>query len=250
MLVLYGITGRGKDNNTMNDLNEQFPEEKKERKFVLALLTERFSSVLGNLLFLFLLTATVWAGCRMSLALHTAERFFYLALILLFGFSTALCFIKLYLPGLVEWATDSLLSPRRRLEAPAPLLSQPRNLMIQKRYHEAEELLLACLEKYPLDPAVTFILAELYTLHDPSAPKMEALCSRYFGEGPKNTSRENVRILLLYTDLLIREKREEEARKVLEHELEKSLYLPDECASIRNRLSILHEKSIPAGEKG
>ncbi|MBO4304296.1 MAG: hypothetical protein J6A21_06890 [Lentisphaeria bacterium] len=225
-------------------------EKKKERRFVLALLTEHFSSILGHLLFLCLLGATVWAGCRMSLALHTAERFFYLALILLSGFSTALCFIKLYLPGLVEWATDSLLSPRRRLEAPAPLLSQPRNLIIQRRFSEAEELLLACLEKYPLDPAVTFILAELYTLHDPSAPKMEALCGRYFREGPKNTSRENVKILLLYSDLLIREKREEEARKVLERELEKSLYLPDECSSIRNRLSILHNATSSAEEKG
>ncbi|MBP5182242.1 MAG: hypothetical protein J6331_04355 [Lentisphaeria bacterium] len=225
-------------------------EKKRERRFFWALLGERFSGILRHLLFLCLLGATVWAGCRMWLVHHPAEKFFYLAIVLLSAFSTALCFIKLYLPGLVEWATDSLLSPRRRLEAPAPLLSQPRNLILQKRFPEAEEILCGFLGKYPLDPAVTFILAELYTLHAPSAPKMEALCREYFGKGPVRTARENVRILLLYTDLLLREDRIEEARSVLEGELGKSLYLPDELLSIRNRLSILHEKTSASGKKG
>ena len=68
---------------------------------------------------------------------------------------------------------------------------------------------------------------------------MEILCRKYFENGPVITAKANIQILLLYTDLLIRQERTEDAICFLERELTKKIYLPDECNSIRKRLSVL-----------
>lgn len=209
-------------------------ETKKEQK------KEMILKVFSHLVFLLFLAGTFWASFLSANSRnHPAERFFFLVLAMLGGLCVAICIIKLYLPRILEKIINGLVSPKKYMTKPAPLLSRPRSLIVQKQYGEAEEILCSILQEYPADPAVTFILAELYCLHVPDPEKMQKLCRNYFREGPQVISKENIRILLLYTDTLLQEGKREEAINILQRETGKNNYQKEDISSIQKRLSAL-----------
>lgn len=216
-------------------------ERKKEKSFLFAAIQERGKNIFFFLLFLTALFCSIYASikCWSGADNKPAERIFFLLLSAFCSFTTGILFIKLYLPGIIEFFTDSLLAPKKHLQKAPPLLSLPRNLMGQKRFPEAEILLTEYLREYPCDPALTHALAELYALHMPDPEKMELLCQNYFANGPVITAKVNITILLLYTDQLIRQGRKEDAAIFLRQETAKKIYLPDELNSIHKRLSAL-----------
>ncbi len=214
-------------------------KRKKERLVFFAMLSDRTGKVLCHTLFIFFLVLTIFISYRTwNLPDHKGmEKIFYLLLSLITSFCTAFCFITFYLPFLVEKFTDVLLSPKRHLSKPAPLLSPVRNLITLRKFYEAEEMLTEILARYPADPCMTFALAELYFLHIPDPGKMETLCRNYFENGPEIPAPENIKILLLYTDTLLKLGKANEAVMVLKNESGKKIYPPDDLAMIQTRLA-------------
>ena len=214
-------------------------KRKKERLVFFTILSRKTGRLFCHILFAFFLVVTILAGLRAAAipAERGVERVIYLLFILIFSFGMGLCFIRFYLPFLVEKFADGLLAPKRYLTRPAPLLSPVRNLIITGKFHEAEEMLTEILSEYPADPVMTFALAELYFLHIPDPGKMEILCRNYFENGPVVQMPENIKILLLYTDTLLKLGKANEAVMVLKNESGKKIYPPDDLAMIQTRLA-------------
>ena len=66
---------------------------------------------------------------------------------------------------------------------------------------------------------------------------METLCRNYFENGPEIPAPENIKILLLYTDTLLKLGKANEAVMVLKNESGKKIYPPDDLAMIQTRLA-------------
>lgn len=202
-----------------------------------------FTKLFLHLVTLLLLGGTLWAS-MLSASSHKppAERFYFLILAMIGGFCVAVCVIKLYLPVLTGKVIDSLFSPKRYLKKSAPLLSHPRNLILQKEYFEAEKVLLELLEEYPADCTITLMLLEMYVLKTGQNHKGELLCRQFFNSKTRYVTPLNLKILLLYTDILASDGRLQEASEILLKEKENKIYPAEDLLSMEKRWINLQER--------
>ena len=209
--------------------------DRENKDFVLAKLKDFAEKLLGHTVFILLLALTVWASIMNWHGTdHAVERFFYLILAMLGGLCTGGCFIKLYLPRIVGFFADSLLSPKQYLQKAAPLLSHPRNLILQKKFSEAEESLLTLLEEYPAESSIVLMLLEMY-VHTCDRRKGELLCCDFFASEKRSISPQNLKILLLYLDILAEEHRFIEALERIHTEEKSKFYSKEDRISLAKR---------------
>ena len=210
--------------------------DRENKDFVLAKIKDFAGKLLGHTVFILFLALTVWASIMNWHGTdHPAERFFYLILAMFGGFCTGGCFIKLYLPRIVDFFSDSLLSPKKYLQKAAPLLSRPRNLILQKKYAEAEENLLSLLEEYPSESSIVLMLLEMYVLHTGEKHKGQQLCREFFASEKRSSSPQTLSILLLYLDILAEEQLFTEAAEVIRREENTLFYSAEDRASLAKR---------------
>ena len=209
--------------------------DRENRELVLAELKSFAGKILWHTVFILFLALTVWASIKNWHGTDSIERFFYLVITMLGGFCTGGCFIKLYLPRLVGFFADSLLSPKKYLKKAAPLLSHPRNLILQKNYAEAEENLLALLEEYPGESRIVLLLLEMYAVHTGEKNKGEQLCREFFASEKRQPSPQNLAILLLYLDILAEKEFFTEALALIHREENSKLYSAEDRVSLEKR---------------
>ena len=196
--------------------------------------------LLGNLLMLVFVSISLWMIWQCS---RTANPSIIIVNILLAAGSAtaaALLMVNLYLPGVAERITFSILYPRRYLKKAPVSLSPIQGMIAAGDFEQAEEQLIDLLHQFPDHTAAALMLVRLYadTLEQPG--QAAAAAERYLDFKPGRPDPQlHFQLLMRYADLLQGTEREPELKKRLEIELKRRRLPHAQTVSLQARLSAM-----------
>ncbi|OGV48167.1 MAG: hypothetical protein A2X49_09050 [Lentisphaerae bacterium GWF2_52_8] len=165
--------------------------------------------------------------------------FYYGAMVGFWSLLAGICFAPLIGEFFGDSYGFSMYWSRGWLKAPAAKLSAARSLIVKEQFQEAIDNLKDLLEKYPGDPEIVAMLAELFLDKMNNPGDAIGLMLVYF-DPQKKRKQGDAELALRVADVYLRFKLKEQALAFLKQETERKDYCPADRELLTKRLGSLN----------